>query len=213
MGLEAGDQAVDLRLRRHAAGRVGRAVQDDQARCRGDARQHGLGGETESLRLGQRDGHRLGAAVVDQRAVDGKARIGVEDLRARFAEHEHGEEHGDLAAGHDDDTAGIDLDSEPLVEVGGDRPAQGGDAVGRRVAVVAVAQRLDARLDDMRRGLEIRLPDTEINDTAPAGLELRCARQHRKGGFRAQAADGSGGLQHGTGSWRGRAAGKVARAA
>ena len=55
--------------------------------------------------------------------------------------------------------SGMDLDAAPQRHVGGHRLAQGQDAVGRRVAVVAVAQRLDRGLDDVRRGREVGLAD------------------------------------------------------
>ena len=38
------------------------------------------------------------------------------------------------------------------------------------IAVLAVAQRLDGGLDDMRRGFEIGLADAEIDDVAPLAL-------------------------------------------
>ena len=62
------------------------------------------------------------------------------------------------------------------MKVGGDRLAQRRDAVRRRVAVLAVAQRLDRRFDDMRRGLEVRLADAEVDDVAPLALQLGRAR-------------------------------------
>ena len=48
-------------------------------------------------------------------------------------------------------SSGETLDLEALVQVGGHRLAQRQDADRRRVAVMAVAQRLDRGLDDVRR--------------------------------------------------------------
>ena len=55
----------------------------------------------------------------------------------------------------------------------GDRLAQGQDAGRRRIAVMAVAQRLDGGLDDVRRRREIRLADAEIDDVAARGRPAR----------------------------------------
>ena len=101
----------------------------------------------------------FGAGELDQRPVDREARVGVHDLGARLAEHQHGEEHGHLAARHDDDPVGVHVDAAALAHVGGHRLAQRQDAVGRGVAVVPVAQRLDRGLDDVRRGREVGLAD------------------------------------------------------
>ena len=64
---------------------------------------------------------------------------------------------------------------------GGHGLAQGQDAVGRRVAVVAVAQRLDRGLDDVRRGGEVGLADAEIDDAAAGLGQGRGSRQHLEG--------------------------------
>jgi RimJ/RimL family protein N-acetyltransferase len=61
------------------------------------------------------------------------------------------------------------LDAEAAMDVGGDRLAQRQDAGRRRVAVVAVAERLDRRLDDMVGGAEVGLADAEVDDVAAFG--------------------------------------------
>ena len=53
-----------------------------------------------------------------------------------------------------------------LCEIGSHRLAQRRDAVRGRIAVVAVAQRLDRGLDDEIRRAEIGLADAEIDDVA-----------------------------------------------
>ena len=47
--------------------------------------------------------------------------------------------------------SGLDLDAVALVQILRDRLAQRQDALRRRVAVMAVAQRLDRRFDDVLR--------------------------------------------------------------
>ena len=84
------------------------------------------------------------------------------------------------------------------MQVGGDRFAQRQDADRRRVAVMAVAQRLHGRLDDEIRRAEIGLADAEIDDVAALRRKLRGAREHRKGVLFADAVKGGDGFQHGS---------------
>ena len=92
---------------------------------------------------------------------------------------------------------GRDFDAEALVQVGGHRLTQGRNAVCWRVAVVALAQRLDRRLDDEVRGAEIGLADAEIDDVAPLPDQLIGAGEHREGIFLADAVESGDRFQHG----------------
>ena len=92
---------------------------------------------------------------------------------------------------------GRDFDAEAAMEVGGDRLAQRRDAGRRRVAVLAVAQRLDRRLDDMGRGFEIGLADAEVDDVAPLPLQLGGAGEHRESVLIAEARKGGNDIEHG----------------
>ena len=47
--------------------------------------------------------------------------------------------------------------------------------------MLAVTQRLDRGLDDMRRRFEIGLADAEIDDVAPLALQLRRLGEHGEG--------------------------------
>ena len=80
--------------------------------------------------------------------------------------------------------AGIDLHAMALLEVGRHRLAQLGDAVGGRVAVMAVAQRLAGRFHDMLGRLEVGLADAEIDDVLALGLQGLGAGEHLEGGSR-----------------------------
>ena len=113
------------------------------------------------------------------------------------AEHQDREEHGGLAARHDDDRVGVDLDAVAAGEILRHRLAQGQDALGRRVAVVAVAQRLDGCLDDVLGRLEVGLADAEVDDGLALALEVAGAGQHLEGGLGAQALQVVHELQHG----------------
>ena len=70
-------------------------------------------------------------------------------------------------------SSGDTVDLEALVQVGGDRLAQRQDAVRRRVAVMAVAQRLDGGLDDVLGRAEVGLADAEIDDVAALARRAR----------------------------------------
>ena len=87
----------------------------------------------------------------------------------------------------------MQLDAAPGQNVGGDRLAQRGDAVGRRVAVVVVGERLAAGLDDVRGRREVGLADAEIDDVAALGGQRVGARQHLEGAFGAEARHAGGG--------------------
>jgi hypothetical protein len=81
------------------------------------------------------------------------------------------------------------------VQIGGDGLAQGGDAVGGGIAVMAVAQRLDARLDDMFGRLEIGLADAEVDDVLALRRQRLRAREHGKGRFGAEPRQAVGEMQ------------------
>ena len=55
MLLQAFDQLLDLQARHHAAGRIGRAVDDDQPRVRRDLAQDIVGVEGEAVFFQKRD--------------------------------------------------------------------------------------------------------------------------------------------------------------
>ncbi len=89
-----------------------------------------------------------------------------------------------------------DVDAEALVQIGGDRLAQRQDAGRRRIAVMAVTQRLHRRLDDEIRRTEIGLADAEADDIAALRRERVGAGEHGKGVFLADAIEGRNGFQH-----------------
>src|SRR5579863_5580640 len=63
---------------------------------------------------------------------------------------------------------------------------------------MAVAQRLDRRLDDEFRRAEIGLADAEIDDVAAGRLQLHGARQHGKRILLADAIEGGNSAKHGS---------------
>ena len=88
----------------------------------------------------------------------------------RGEDHFHRKAH--LAAGYHQDAIGRDLHLQATMDVLRHRLAQRQDAVGRRVAVMAVAQRLDGGFDDMGRRLEVGLADAEVDDVLALPLQL-----------------------------------------
>ncbi len=68
--------------------------------------------------------------------------------------------------------------------------------VGRRVAVMPVAQRLDGGLDDMLRRLEVGLADAEIDDVLALLLQGGGACKDGKGIFFAETVEGGYRLEH-----------------
>jgi hypothetical protein len=62
--------------------------------------------------------------------------------------------------------------------------------------MLAIAQRLDRRLDNVRRGFEIRLADAEVDDVAPLPLQLGRAGENGEGVLVADAREGGDDVQH-----------------
>ncbi len=99
--VEAANQGVEFNLGGAPAGGVPGAVQDDEPGRRGDSSQDVFGSQTEGRGFAKGVGDGRGTAHADDRAVDRKAGIGVEDLGARLSEAERPEEQPDLRAGQD----------------------------------------------------------------------------------------------------------------
>ena len=72
----------------------------------------------------------------------------------------------------------------------------GGMPFAARVAVMAVAQRLDRGLDDELRRAEIGLADAEVDDVPALRRERIGAGQHGEGVFLTDAVERRDGLQH-----------------
>ena len=81
------------------------------------------------------------------------------------------------------------------MQIGGHRLAQCGQAIGGRIAMMTIPQRLDACLNDMLRRPKIGLTDAQIDDVATLGGQGLRAGQNDKGRFRAQARQALGEFQ------------------
>ena len=69
------------------------------------------------------------------------------------------------------------VDAMAAIKIGSHGFAELRDAVGGRVTVLAVARRLDGCFDDVRRGKEIGLPNSQVDDALALGLERLGAGQ------------------------------------
>ncbi len=98
-----------------------------------------------------------------------------------------------LPPGTIEDALRRDLDREAPAQVAGNRLAERQDADRRRIAVMAVAQRLHRRLDDMRRRREVGLADAEIDDVAAGADQVRGAGEDGEGVLLADARESGDG--------------------
>src|SRR5262245_4591253 len=203
---EPDGQALHLCGRHRAAAGIVRAVENNQAGLGCDLRQHLLGGKGKLVLFTEADRHRLGAGVLDHRAIDGKSRVWIHDLDAGLSEHQDREEHGWLAARHDDDAVGVDLDAVPAPKIGGDGLTQRQNALRRRITMLTIAQRLDGSIDDVLRRFEIRLANAEVDDILALALQFGGACQNLECRFGPQPLQIRHELQHGARSldsrWR-----------
>src|SRR6202161_1506307 len=187
---EACDELVDLLFRRDAAGRVGGRIEDDEPGPRRHQRQRLFRRKGEAVFLPHGNRNRARAGELDHRAIDGKARIRIDNVDPLFAEHLNRHEHRHLAAGDDHDEIGRHSGAEAAMQILSHRLAQGRNAGCVGIAVLAVAQSLDGGLDDMGRCFEIGLADAEIDDVTPLALQFSRPRQHGEGVFLANALKG-----------------------
>src|SRR6266511_2034814 len=175
---------ADRRAREDRARRVVRAVHDDRLRPRRDERAQLVEVWVESVPFAERKGHTARPGELDHRGVDGEARIGIDGLVALLEQREERVEHDRLRTGRDDDLPRIDAQSAVLAEPPRDGLAQLDHPRGGRVVRLAALERGDARRDDRRRRVEVRLADLGVDDLAALRLELaRYVRELERMGF------------------------------
>ena len=175
VALEHGAEGLELGPRIRRAGRVARAVQDEEPRARRD----------RGLELGRRDlestvdagKYRDGRAVGDQHHVgvghpvrrrDDGLVAGVEQGTAQV-------EDGLLGAARHEDLRARVLESVVAAELGDDRVLELVRALDCRVARVTAADRGDAGVLDVHGRVEVRLAGAEADDVLALGLEARGA--------------------------------------
>ena len=163
---------ADLRLGIHRARGVGRGVEDEHLRFGGDRLLEVVGRDFKVVFLVPLDEHAHAAADFDHLGVGEPVRRGDDDLVPLLDEREHRIEDGVLCARGYDDLRHIVVQPLLLLEFFGDLLAQGGKAGRGRILGAAVIERLFRRVDDMLRGIEVRLAGAEADD----GLSFRFHR-------------------------------------
>ena len=166
------------------AGRVVRVIEDQQLRLRIDQPIQILKIKGKVLCLVEMDRHGLRAARDDLRFVDREARVRVDHLvaGAMVGGGEDGVGDEGLRAGAHHHV--LRADRQPAAHarhVPGRRLAQRVDARRGRVAVLALADRADARLLHVQRRREVRLADAEADDVLALRGERGDFGQHDEG--------------------------------
>ena len=183
-------------------GRICRRVEDDQLRPRRHQADELVRVETEVVLLADRDRHRRRADEARHRLVDRKARVGVDDLVALLGQREDREEHDRLRARRHDHLRRVDGDAAPATL---NRAAIASRSWGRpgggRIVGPAGVERPLVGFDDVRRRVEVRLADLEVDHVAARRLERAGAGGRFEGGFGPEAGHPVG-ESHGHASYR-----------
>ena len=165
----------------HAAGRVGRRVDDEEPRPGRDQRGQLVDVEPEVVGHPDRDRDRRRADEAGQRLVDRVAGIRDEDLVAGVDQAEDRVQHHALATDRDEDLERLDREALARGGIGGDRLAQGRDPGERRVVRRAGVERRLRGLPDVGRRVEVGLAELEVDDRAALRLERAGAGGHLEG--------------------------------
>ncbi len=165
-----GRDPLQVVAREHAAGGVGRRVDDDQARARRDQRDQLVHVEPEVVRLADGDRYRGRAHEPGDRRIDRVARIGHDHLVAGVDQGHDRVVHDALAADGHEHPVVRDLETTSCAEVGGDRGAQLGDAGERRIVGGAGVEGALGRVADVVRSVEVGFADLEVDHLAPGRL-------------------------------------------
>ena len=126
----------------------------------------------------------------------GNPGFGVDDLVPFVHERHDGEEDDRLPAGGDHHLGGVDVDVAGAANVLRHGLAKHRDTGRRDVVRVAFVHRVLRGRDDVRRSLEVGLPDLEVDDVLPLGLQRLGLRQDFERGLGSQTGH-AGGELHG----------------
>src|SRR5215471_20474842 len=118
---------------------------------------------------------------MNERFVNRKTRIGIDNLIPFFNQCQHRKENNGLAPRYNDNLAGIDLDSPAAARVFRDGLAQLGKAGGGTVVGPAAVQRFHSGSNDVSGGVEIGLADLQVNDVFALRLERPRLYEHVEG--------------------------------
>ena len=185
---DIGDR-LEIAALQAAAGRVVRRVQDQQPRLLRDLGFELVRIESEVARFAQVHRYRHRPVGDDLRFVDRESGHGINHLVADAIVGDRGDRVGDerLGASRDDDLLGRDVEPATAPHVGCCGGAQRVDACRRRIAMLAVADRGDRRVLDVRGRGEIGLADAERDDVTTLTHEIVDLGQHDECIFGAKA--------------------------
>jgi hypothetical protein len=148
-------------------GRVAGGVEEEPFGLRRDGGFQIFGAQLEAVVLGARHKHGRAFGQSHDVRVRNPARGRDDNLVTRLHRCQHGVENHLLAACGNDDFLGLVVDAGVTQEFGGDGFAQRRRARDIGIFGIAGVDRVDGRLFDMRRGVEIRLAGGEADDIAP----------------------------------------------
>ena len=175
---------VEVVAGEHAAGRVGRRVDEQDPGPRRDERGQLVDVEPELVLHPDGDRHRGRADEPGERFVDRVAGVGDDDLVARVDQAEDRVEHHALATDGHEDLRRIGVDALALRHVRGDRLTQRRDAGERRVMGLALVERALGRGADVGGRVEIGLADLEVDHRPALGRERAGAGADLEGALR-----------------------------
>jgi hypothetical protein len=162
----------ELGLEIRDAGRVRRAVDDHQAGLRGDRRLELFGGDLEIGLHAAGDDHRSGTGEQHHVRVGDPVRSRHDHLVARVEQRLGEIEEALLAATRDQDLLGAVVEAVVPLELVDHRLLQRRGAADRGILGHPRADRLDGRILDVLRGVEVGLAGSQADDVLALGLEL-----------------------------------------
>ena len=173
-GSDAGEGAL---VKDRAGGIVGRIENENAGLVRNfgsDLREVGL----KIIFLDEREGHGCCSETAGERWIDGKPRIGIENLVAGFDERHHCEGESHFAARRDENLLRLNGKFSGAREIVRDFFAQGGNAASSTVAIAAGSDGVAKSIDDGRGGMKIGFTEFEVDDGAALALKFLGARKY-----------------------------------
>jgi hypothetical protein len=163
------------------AGRIGRAVDHHQTGARRDRGLERLGGNLEALIDGARNDDRGGVGEEHHVRIRNPVGTRNDDFVARVEQRLGEIIEALLAADGNQDLTGAVVEAVVTAKLLGDRLAQRRDARHRGVTGEAGIDRIDGRLLDVLRRVEVGLACAKADDVLAFGAQLRCPRGDRQG--------------------------------
>ena len=171
---------LDLAPPEHSTRRILWRIEDDQLGALTDEPGQFVHIEREITVFTQLNRHRVATNVVNHGLVDGKAGIGIDDLIALVDQREDCEEDDGLAPGDDHHFIARYFHASGPAHVFGERLPQIRQTGGRTVMGPALSQGVHSGLYDVRRRVEIRFTDLQMDDAFPLFFKSARFIEHLK---------------------------------